>query len=146
MNNRLVFSVFFSVLVSQQFSTNFMCRKYIASHIQVIVAEANGGKVTQNCNDLCFCPCRPPGGGKTDVINPSLECRKVIKCATIPECSAEIMACQEVEPKELCFCPCRIPFCGPDVLYYPSQSCLQRIKCAFGQYECSAEYINGSGK
>lgn len=99
---------------------------------------------TQNCADLCFCPCRPPGGGKDDLIYPSLDCLALIDCvATTFECSPEIMACQEPQPTELCFCPCRIPFCDKDVLYYPSRSCLQKIKCTFGQYECSAEYLAG---
>lgn len=54
------------------------------------------------------------------------------------------MACEEQKPKELCFCPCRIPGCGPDVLYYPGQKCLERIRCAYGQSECSAEYLGFS--
>lgn len=100
------------------------------------------------CAELCFCPCRPPGGGKKDLIYPSQDCLALIDCIpTTLECSAEIMACQESQPEpELCFCPCRIPFCGPDILYYPSQSCQQRIKCSSSISECSAEYINGGAK
>ncbi|KAG4069830.1 hypothetical protein HA402_006845 [Bradysia odoriphaga] len=122
-----------------------------STEAQAFAAEACQEVPTPNCNDLCFCPCRPPPGGKEkDLIRPSQECLALIDCVPDTfECSADVMACQvpEPEPKpELCFCPCRLPFCGPEALYYPNQSCLARIKCAFGQVECSAEYLNGSGK
>lgn len=145
MKNCIVLSVISFALLVGEFLFNEIQSTNNPISIQAVLGEACQDIPTTNCDTLCFCPCRPPGGGKTDVIKPSPECLALIDCiSTTLECSAEVMACQKPKPEtELCFCPCRIPFCGPDVLYYPSQSCLQRIKCAFGQSECSAEYIYG---
>lgn len=94
----------------------------------------------KTCDSKCFCPCRIPGGGSSDVIVPNDECFTVIRCKFFEsECSPEIIACA----RDLCFCPCRRPEGGP--LCKPSETCLETIRCEFGKSECTTRYLAACG-